>query len=160
MDASKAFNIIDRDCIMLHLFNHGIKGHLWHLFDSLHTDITSVIKWNGSILMPFTESQAIRQGAISSTGSYKARTDPSLDKLERHSDNLHIGYIPLGAIMVADDLLLASNTKAVIQSLVTAAELDASREQCTFSKTKTKSIIDQRKVCSRTLQMSNYMAPP
>ena len=126
---------------MLHLYNHGIKGHLWHLFDSLHTDITSVIKWNGEISTPLIELQGIRQGAISSTGSYKARTDPSLDNLERHSDNLHIGYIPVGAIMVADDLMLASNTKTGIQNLVTEAELDASREQFSFSKTKTKSII-------------------
>jgi hypothetical protein len=42
--------------------------------------------------------------------------------------------------MVADDLTLMSPTAMGMQSLITEAELDASRERYTFSETKTKSI--------------------
>ena len=44
MDASKALDLIDHDWIMNHLYNQGIQDYLWHLFDSLHMNITSVIK--------------------------------------------------------------------------------------------------------------------
>ena len=35
MDASKAFDVVDNDSALLHLYDQGIKGHLWHLYNSL-----------------------------------------------------------------------------------------------------------------------------
>lgn len=140
MDASKAFDTVDHDSILNHLYNQGISGELWHLYDNLYSDISSFIKWQGLRSDQFEEGQGIRQGGLSSTGMFKARANPSLHRLEVHPDSLRIGTIPLGALMVADDLVVSSTSVQGIQSLINEAELDASRERFSFSKTKTKAM--------------------
>jgi hypothetical protein len=138
MDASKAFDVVDHDCALNHLYNQGIRGDLWTLFNNLYTNITSTIKWQGKLSQPFMESQGIRQGAISSTNIFKARANPTLSRLEEHPASARIGSISLGPIMVADDLVLSSPSASGVQALVSEAELDAARERFSFSKTKTK----------------------
>ena len=102
-----------------------------------------MIKWQGQRSESFQEDQGIRQGGVSSTSIFKAKTNPSLHRLERHPDCLKVGSIPLGAVMVADDLVLASISPQGIQGLILEAQLDASRERFSFSKTKTKAM----KIC-------------
>lgn len=141
MDASKAFDVVDHDSALNHLYNQGIKGDLWLLFNDLYTNITSYIKWQGTRSTAFKEEQGIRQGAVSSTDIFKARANPVLKRLENLPHSAQIGSIGLGALMVADDLVLAAETPAGAQSLVFEAETDASREHFSFSKTKTKSVV-------------------
>ena len=59
MDASKAFDVVDHDCILNHLYNQGITGDLWYMYDSLYSNISSVIKWQGDLSEPFQEGQGI-----------------------------------------------------------------------------------------------------
>jgi hypothetical protein len=143
MDASKAFDVVDHDCIMNHLYDQGITGELWHLYNSLYSDVSSMIKWQGQKSKPFQEGQGIRQGGISSTNIFKAKANPSLNRLQEHPGSLHIGSIPLGALMVADDLVLSAISTYNMQGLVSEAQLDASRERFSFSKTKTKTMVLQ-----------------
>ena len=141
MDASKAFDVVDHDSVMLHLHRQGITGNLWKCYNNLYTDITSKIKWQGEESEPFGEGQGIRQGAPTSTGIFKARSNPSLSKLEVHPDNLQIGHLKVGALMVADDLVISSRTIQGMQALVTEAEMDASRERFSFSQKKTRTMV-------------------
>lgn len=86
MDASKAFDVVDHDGILNHLQDQGISSSntLWHLFDDLYTDITSVIKWQRATSEPLQESQGIRQGSRTSTGNYKVQANPCLNRLLNH----------------------------------------------------------------------------
>ena len=140
MDASKAFDVVDHDCILNHLHDQGITGHLWHLYNSLYEDITSIIKWQGELSDPLSEGQGIRQGAVSSTGSYKVQGNPCLHRLQSHQDAFRIGSVQLGGIQVADDLVVQSPSPRGIQMLVTEAQMHASRERFSFSQSKTKSM--------------------
>jgi hypothetical protein len=145
MDASKAFDVVDHDCALNHLYRQGVKGDLWTLYNDLYTGITSSIKWCGTLSRPFTENQGIRQGAVSSTSIFKARANPSLHQMEDHPGGARIGSINLGPIMVADDLCLTSTTIQGAQSLVSEAESDAARERFSFSKTKTRLVVANQK---------------
>ena len=138
MDASKAFDIVDHDCALNHLYDQGVNGDLWSLFNDLYTNITSSIKWNRTISEPFKELQGIRQGAISSTDIFKARANSCLKRLEDHPSSAHVGYNKLGAVMVADDHILSACSSKGAQSLLCEAELDAARERYSFSKQKTR----------------------
>ena len=148
MDAKKAFDVVDHDSALVHLYNQGIHGRLWDCYDSLYTNITSIIKWQGSLSSPIREEQGIRQGAHSSTGIYKGKANPFLHKVSNHPCSLHIGYIRLGALQVADDLTLSSHTNDGTQELVKEAELDAAKERFTFSKTKTRVVT----ICPKSKQ--------
>jgi retron-type reverse transcriptase len=164
MDASKCFDVVDHDAIMSHLYSDGIDGQLWSLYDSLYSNITSVVKWQGQTSEPLKEGQGIRQGGLSSTELFKNRANPLLRRLEHHPDALRIGSIRIGAIMVADDLALLASSPMGMQTLIKEAELDASRERYSFSETKTKCITikskkshkeDDLKVCLNNVVLEN-----
>jgi hypothetical protein len=140
MDASKCFDVVDHDAIMGHLYADGVRGQLWSLYDSMYSNITSVVKWQGQTSKPLEEGQGIRQGGLSSTDLFKNRATPLLRRLEQHPAALRIGSIRVGAVMVADDLALMATTPMGMQSLIKEAELDASRERYSFSETKTKCV--------------------
>ena len=128
MDASKAFDVMDHDAVLTHLFNQRVKNQLWHCYDNLYTNIKSVITCKGSLSFPFEESQGICQGGVSSTSIVKATAKPRLHHLDDNPSSLQIGHIQVGTLMVADDLALSSGTVGGIKDLITEAELDAFTE--------------------------------
>ena len=75
------------------------------------------------------EGQGIRQGGTSSTGFFKSRANKTLSGLEDLPSSLHIRHIKLGAVMVADNLAVMSDTRNGLQDLVYEAQSDASRER-------------------------------
>ena len=131
MDTTKAFDMVDHPNLLCSLYQQGIENQLWHLYNSAYENIKSVVKWQGHISSEFEEKQGIRQGGLTSADAFICKADPLLKKLTEHPDGLHIGSIPIGAVMVADDLSLLSSTSHGLQSLINLAEQDAS-EQNTF----------------------------
>ena len=71
LDAQKAFDVVDHNCLRLKLDSIGIKGKLWLLIDNLHLDINEVVKWKGHFSDGYTVKQGVRQGGILSTYLYK-----------------------------------------------------------------------------------------
>ena len=113
-------------------------GKLWLLVDSMYTDSSSIVKWNGNISTSFKEAQGIRQGGVSSTVLFNNRSTTLLEKLSRCPDSLRIGSLPVGAVMCADDLALLTDSTIAMQNHINEAASDASRERLSFSDTKTK----------------------
>ena len=74
-----------------------------------YTDIKSIVKWEGEVSRPLGEGQAIRQGASSLTGSYKAGKNKIL-VLQDKNPSFYIRLLNVRAIMVADDLAVAAHT--------------------------------------------------
>ena len=71
----------------------GIEGNLWLLFDMLHTDCSSKIKWKGEFSEPFPVTKGVRQGGILSAEEYKHYNNPLLDILTNSNIGAHIGTI-------------------------------------------------------------------
>lgn len=139
LDASKAFDIVNHHSMLNSLYEQGIVGDLWNLYSNLYEGIQSVVKWEGSLSRVFKETQGIRQGGISSPALYKAERNKGLLQLAK-TPTLNIGHINVGAVMVADDLALAAANQEDMQTALSIAELDASRERYIFNTDKTKSI--------------------
>lgn len=74
MDTSKAFDVVSHKAMLNSLYQHNITGTLWRVYDSMYTNIRSVVQWQGDLSTPFQELQGIRQGGITSTDKYKAAT--------------------------------------------------------------------------------------
>lgn len=148
MDSSKAFDVVNHDAMLKALFEQGIRGQLWSLYDSMYSGIESTVKWGGRLSKAFQEEQGIRQGGITSPALYKAGRNRGLQQLQ-DNPTLHIGSHNVGAIMVADDLALAASADHEMQKALLIAEADASREHFLYNTTKTKTIIvNSRKVDS------------
>ena len=82
LDAQKAFDVVDHDTLLRRLFLDGITGPDWLLLRDMYTDLTSVVKWEGTLSAPFVIRQGVRQGGVLSTGHYKRYNNPLLLELE------------------------------------------------------------------------------
>ena len=69
---------------------------------------------------------------------YFVNSDPLLHRLEQHPDGYKVGSINIGAVMVADDIVLMSHTGPGIQTLISVAEQDVMDRKYLFRETKTK----------------------
>ena len=139
MDTSKAFDVVSHNSMLNSLYTQGVQGTLWRAYESMYTDIKSVVKWQGELSGEFHEGQGIRQGGNSSTDKYKAGKNPLLSRLNFQPTN-KIGHLSAGAIMVADDLAITAKCPYEMQVGLSIAEHDASREQYKFNTEKTKYI--------------------
>ena len=144
MDTAKAFDVVDHKGMLNSLYQQGVRGNMWSFFNNLYSDIASAVKWNGELSTEFCELQGIRQGGTSSADCYKAGKNKVLHQLEANPC-MKIGTIPSGAIMVADDLALMSNSTHSMQQALIIAQQDASRERYTYNVEKTKVISINRK---------------
>ena len=71
LDAEKAFDVVWHDSLLRKLYKDGVRGDLWLLVKSLHTDSHTIVKWHGEHTQPILIEQGIRQGAKLSTLMYK-----------------------------------------------------------------------------------------
>ena len=139
MDTSKAFDVVHHDCLLNAMQLQGVEGTLWKLYDSMYTGGRSVVKWKDEFSDAIEEKQGIKQGEKTATSCYKAGKNRLLNRLDI-SPSLHIGSISAGALMVADDLAIASRNPHDMQAALYTAEMDASRERYKFNTDKTKTL--------------------
>ena len=139
LDTSKAFDVVSHKCMLNALQLQGMGGKLWKLYDSMYTGSKSVVKWQGEISEPLVEKQGIKQGEKTAASCYKAGKNRLLNRLDINP-TLHIGNIGAGAVMVADDLAIASKDPHDMQSALYTAQLDASRERYRYNTDKTKTL--------------------
>ena len=45
LDASKAFDVVNHKGMLNALHQQGITNQLWKLYDSMYTNINSIVKW-------------------------------------------------------------------------------------------------------------------
>ena len=99
MDNSKAFDVVNHKGRLNALHEQGIHGNLWKLYDSLNSNITSVVKWRGERSEPFDEKQGIRQGGTPSADKYKSGKNKLLHHLDPaySNDCGHLHWCPHGS---------------------------------------------------------------
>ena len=102
-------------------YKQGIHGQLWRILDSMYTNIRSMVNHEGETSNPFPELQGIRQGGSSSADIYKLGKNKLLAQISNMTDN-RIGHFSVGALMVADDLLLNSSNVPQLQIAISLAE--------------------------------------
>ena len=86
--------------------------------DQLYTDMTSKIKWHGDLSDGFWNEQGVRKGGTLSTHFYKLCIDPLHHDLKEKALDSFIGITYVGALVVADDFLLMSNSAGELQVIM------------------------------------------
>ena len=95
----------------------GLRGDLWLLVKSLHTDAHTVVKWQGEHSKPIPIKQGIRQGAKLSTLMYKRFNNDLLNQLQNAPEGMKIGSIDVTSPTCADDIALLSQKEYEAQIL-------------------------------------------
>ena len=49
IDASKAFDMVWHDCMLVKLYNAGIQGRKWNFLNELYKGLESFVKWEGRL---------------------------------------------------------------------------------------------------------------
>ena len=118
LDAQKAFDVVDHDSLLRRLYLDGICGSDWMLLQNMYSDLTSVVKWEGTLSDPFVIKQGVRQGGVLSNAHYKRYSNPLLIQLENKFTGAKIGCIRIPHATVADDLTLMSHSTKEMQVMV------------------------------------------
>jgi hypothetical protein len=75
IDYSKAFDNVDHNELLRTLVKMGFPIHLIALIQSLYTDQSATIRWNGSHTEPFKIAKGVRQGCILSPHLFNVYTE-------------------------------------------------------------------------------------
>lgn len=146
IDASKAFDVVWHDSMMVKLYDAGLRGRNWRFLNNWYKGLESVVKWEGDFSSSFQELQGVRQGGIWSPTAYKHYLDPLLQCVSEQNIGLKIGSIYCGAVAVADDVLFMSDTQEDLQCQLHVQSAFAHQERYLASDTKTKTMQFSSKV--------------
>ena len=111
LDAEKAFDVVWHDSLLRKLYKDGVRGDLWLLVKSLHTDSHTIVKWHGEHTQPILIEQGIRQGAKLSTLMYKRFNNDLLNQLQNAPEGMKIGNVDVTSPTCADDIALLSQKR-------------------------------------------------
>ena len=106
------------------------------LLNSLYSNASTCVKWNGNISELFTIEQGVRQWGAISADLYKVYVNPLLDILSKTGLGGHIGDINCCAPTCADDVALVSNNPLELQMLIDIVVNYSKREGYTLQPTK------------------------
>ena len=62
IDAKKAFDKVDRDCMWYKLHDIGVKGKMFNAIKSLYTDVTCKVRVYGQCTESFPVNCGVKQG--------------------------------------------------------------------------------------------------
>ena len=128
LDAKSAFDVVIHSHLMKRLYHAGIDDKHWTIIQSMHTNATSAVKWNGKTSELFNVLQGVRQGGILSTDLYKLYINPLLNMLETSNLGCRIGNILCNTSACADDVALMSKKTTDMQVQINMANTFAGME--------------------------------
>ena len=140
IDASKAFDVVWHESMLVKLYDVGLSGRKWNFLNNWYRGLKPSVRWENELSPAFQERQGVRQGGIRSPSAYKHFINPLLDCISEHRLGLHIGSVNCGVVGVADDLLFMSQSREDLQCQLYLQHSYANRERYKISETKTKTM--------------------
>ena len=104
--------------MMRRLCHLGVPDKHWTLINSLHTNASSAVKYNGLVSDIFEMQQDFRQSGVLSTDLY---VDQLLHRLKHNGLGMKIGNIQCAALACADDIAINSTNLEEAQILLNMA---------------------------------------
>ena len=121
LDAKSAFDVVVHQSMMRRLYHLGLQDKHWTLINSLHSNASSAVKFNGLVSDTFEIQQGIRHGGVLSADLYKIYVDPLLHRLKHSGLGMKIGNIQCAASACADDIAINSTNLEEAQILLNMA---------------------------------------
>ena len=118
VDFSKAFDLINRDQLMLQILNKNIDGKFYWSLKSLYSSTSSCLKINGELTNFFDIHNGVRQGDPLSPTLFSLFIDGLIQELKSLNLGVDIGGLILTLLAYADDLVLLSYSEENMQKLL------------------------------------------
>jgi hypothetical protein len=117
IDFRKAFDMVNRDLMLLKLIQLGIDGHFYFALKALYRKTWAQVRINDALTGSFETPNGVRQGdSLSPTLFISFVNDLSM-RLRESPHSFDIGERQLNHLMYADDLVLLADNVASLQTL-------------------------------------------
>ena len=116
IDARKAFDRINRDCLWYKLQCLGVKGKMYSALKSMYNDVTCYVKLSGThITKPFRVLQGVKQGCKVSPSLFNIYINDLAAELDALGKGISFGNNKLSLLMYADDIVILANSEQDLQ---------------------------------------------
>ena len=103
-DLEKAFDSIEYNVLLHHLYASGINGKAWRLIKSWYTNPTCAVRFSGSVSTPFVITRGVKQGAVLSPILFNLVMDRVLSEMSNETSSLSVSNVNVGCSAHADDI--------------------------------------------------------
>ena len=138
-DLEKAFDSIEHNVLLNHLYKAGINGKAWRVIRAFYDKAESRVRVGSSLSGKFQLNRGVKQGSVLSPLLFLLVIDSLLAELESSGTGASIGGIYLGSLGHADDLrsitaniALLEEQAAVVKNFTHANGLQLNMEKLEF----------------------------
>lgn len=103
-DLEKAFDSIEYDFLLKHLYDQDINGKTWRLIKFWYQNSTSSVRSNNLVSQPFKIYRGVKQGSALSPTLFNIVLDKLLHDLHSNSSGISISGLSVSAAAHADDV--------------------------------------------------------
>uniref|UniRef100_A0A1X7TBW4 Reverse transcriptase domain-containing protein n=1 Tax=Amphimedon queenslandica TaxID=400682 RepID=A0A1X7TBW4_AMPQE len=100
----KAFDSIEYDVLLNHLFLAGVNGKTWRLIKSWYSSPTSKVRFTNELSQPFILSRGVKQGSVLSPILFCLVMNRMSVGMDADRSNLHLTWVSVGCASHADDI--------------------------------------------------------
>lgn len=118
VDFSKAFDLINRDQLMLQILNKKVDGNFYWSLKSLYSQTSACLKINGELTNFFNIPNGVRQGDPLSPTLFSIYIDSLLSELKSLNLGIDINDLILTVLAYADDLVILTDSEEKMQHLL------------------------------------------
>ena len=118
VDAKKAFDTVNRDCLWYKLLTMGISGKMFHAVKSLYDNVKCAVKVN-DVITPFLDViLGVKQGCKLSPTLFAIYINDLAEEIKSLNCGLEIGDDQLALLLYADDIVLLAPTEESLQLML------------------------------------------
>ena len=110
VDFKKAFNLVDRDLLLVRLDEMGIKGRLLIMIQALYKEMSSSICLNRMLTEWFSMKYGVKQGDNLSPSLFSCFINPLLSEIDNCESSILYSNFMVSSLTYADDIILPSDS--------------------------------------------------
>jgi len=133
LDASKAFDKVDRTRLWAKLFEEGVDHSIIFCLMAYYAESIMLVKNGDEISVMFLAIISVRQGGVASPKLYSVYGKKMVDAIKSLGIGVNILFLIISIILYADDLTLVANSDNEMQQMINKVHAIADEDDVKFN---------------------------
>ena len=138
VDAKKAFDTVQRDCLWYKLISLGVKGKILNAVQSLYTEVQCVVKVNDYLTPTIDVSQGVKQGCKLSPTLFSLYINDLAIEIKQMNLGIDIDEVQMSIFLYADNIVLIAPDADSLQLMLNKLHVWCSKWRLSVNSNKTK----------------------